>query len=96
MLGRALIAAGALVLPTSAAHAYCSRPTAPYCATQYGSFSDQYEFDRCRSEMAFYRNDVEAFQSCLRREQEDLRRKDEEAVRDYNDAVESFNRRARG
>jgi hypothetical protein len=96
MIRQILITVGALAFPVWPANAYCSKPTPPYCATQYGTFNDQYEFDRCRSEMQFYLSDVEAYQSCLRREQEDLRRKHEEALREYNDAVESFNRRARG
>ena len=69
--------------------AFCSKPDAPYCASSYGKFDDQYDFDRCKREMESYKSEVEDFMSCLRRETD-------EAVSDYNDAVESFNRRAGG
>jgi hypothetical protein len=69
--------------------AYCSKPDAPYCATRYGPFSDQYDFDRCKREMQSYQDDLDSYLSCLRRDSE-------QAIRDYNEAVASFNRRARG
>jgi hypothetical protein len=72
-----------------AAWGFCSQPSAPFCATQYGTFDDTYDFDLCRREMQAYKSDVEDFLSCQRNE-------NERAVQEYNDAVESFNRRARG
>ena len=74
----------------------CSEPSAPYCATKYGSFDDQDEFDRCRREMSSYKDDTEELLACLRRESEDLKRKSDSMLNEYNDTVESFNRRARG
>ena len=70
-------------------YAYCSKPDAPYCASQYGKFDDQYDFDRCKREVESFKSEVEDFLSCQRRE-------NQQAIDDYNEAVESFNRRARG
>jgi hypothetical protein len=69
------------------AGAFCSEPSAPYCASQYGNFDDQHEFEQCRNEMESYKSDVEAFMSCLKR-------KGDDAVGEYEDAVSSFNQRA--
>ena len=85
-------------MPISA-YAYCSEPPAPNCASQYGSFDDQWEFDRCKSEMESYQNDVEEFMRCNNRLAEeaidDARRKNNNASSSYNDAINSFNSRAR-
>jgi hypothetical protein len=67
--------------------AFCSKPDAPYCASQYDKFDDQQEFESCKSEMESYKSEVEDFTSCLKRESEG-------AISDYNDAVQSFNVRA--
>jgi len=67
----------------------CFKPDAPYCATTYGRFDDESDFDQCKIEMESYKSDVEEFLACQRRESQ-------EAIDDYNEAVESFNRRARG
>ena len=74
---------------TGAASAYCSKPSAPYCASRYGAFDDEDEFRRCKREMEDYQNQMNDFLSCTRSEAD-------RAVREYNDAVETFNRRARG
>jgi hypothetical protein len=66
--------------------ARCSQPSAPYCATTYGSFTDEFEFSRCKSEMESYKDEVESYLSCLKRESTAV-------VNEYNEAVESFNRR---
>jgi hypothetical protein len=73
----------------SSAFFRCSEPDAPYCATSYGAFDDEYDFDRCKSDMESYQSEVEEFLGCLKRESE-------QTLSEYNDAVESFNRRARG
>ncbi len=85
----ALLVITVSVLSGKAAEAFCSKPDAPYCASRYGNFDDESEFDRCKSEMESFKYDTESYLSCLRRESED-------AVNDYDDAVTSFNRRARG
>jgi hypothetical protein len=79
-----------------AAEAYCSQPSAPSCATRYGSFDDTDDFDRCKRQLTSYKDEVESFMSCKQREMDEARREAERAVSDYNDAVQSFNRRARG
>lgn len=86
------------VLPT-AAFAYCSEPSAPSCASGYGAFEDEWEYDRCKNEMESYKSEVEDFISCERREAQDVvdeaERKAESAASDYSDAVDDFNRRTR-
>lgn len=63
------------------------RPEAPYCATSFGSFTDEYQFDRCRSEMSAYQEKVNQFGKCLAGEQK-------RAIEEFNEAVRSFNARA--
>ena len=96
MTFKTLLAIGALTLVTAPAQAYCSSPTAPYCATRYGSFDDQDDFDRCRRQMTSYQSEAQDYLSCMRREADDLKRKSDTVIEEYNSAVESFNRRARG
>lgn len=103
MLNSLLVASLMVVSMPTIAAAYCSKPDAPYCATRYGPFDDQYDFDRCKREMQSYRDDVQSFLSCLKRESD-------QTINDYSisswtkagspDASRvstySFNRRARG
>lgn len=74
--------------------AYCSEPSAPYCATGYGGFGDEWEFERCKREMESYQSDVESYLSCRQDEIDTASREAANALSEYNDAVESFNRRA--
>ncbi|AZO63335.1 MAG: hypothetical protein E5Y51_21510 [Mesorhizobium sp.] len=79
-------------LDTSLALAfYCTKPSAPSCAERYGSFDDEYEFDRCKREMEDFKSEVERFIDCNNQQ---ARSDNEESISDYKDAVESFNRRA--
>lgn len=94
-------AVGILLTVGNNAVAFCSKPDAPYCASRYGAFDDEYEFSRCKSEMESYKSDVEDFVSCVKREIEDLTRQADDltrqgdtAVDEYQDTVSSFNRRA--
>jgi hypothetical protein len=95
-----LIVATALASTTSPVWAYCSEPSAPYCATRYGAFDDESEFRRCKLQMEFYQTEAEDFLSCQKREADGLlstlKRKSDDVIQEYNSAVESFNRRARG
>jgi hypothetical protein len=79
--------------------AYCSKPSAPSCALQYGAFDDQWEFDRCKRDIESFKNEVENFMRCNNDEAERaIRRANNEnqsASSEYSDAVSSFNRRAR-
>jgi hypothetical protein len=84
-----------LLVSISQASAFCSKPDAPYCASSFGSFDDQYEFDRCKREMESYKDDVESFLRCQNLKIEQIRSERQRAIDDYNEAVESFNRRAR-
>lgn len=70
---------------------YCRKPSAPSCAERYGSFDDDYEFDRCKREMEDFKSEVERFIDCNNQQ---ARSDNEESISDYKDAVESFNRRA--
>lgn len=87
---RLLLLACAILLATDvpAFAWYCSEPTAPSCATRYGAFFDEYEFNRCRREVTTYGEEVETYLACLQRESN-------ETVSEYNDAIDAFNRRAR-
>jgi hypothetical protein len=86
-----LLAAVALVLMQAPAKAYlfCSEPSAPYCATMYGSFNDGYDFEDCKRDVVSYGEDVEDYIQCLNDASQT-------AIDEYNDAIDSFNRRARG
>lgn len=89
-----LIAIATLTMAlTGPAFAFCSEPSAPYCASGYSDFTDQYEFDRCKRDMESYRDEVESFIQCSQREIDDLSRKASNASDEYNSAVSSFNRR---
>lgn len=105
MLKTALLAAYAITATPTIAFAYCSEPDAPYCASSYSDFADEYEFKRCKNDMEYYASEVEDYTQCLANELETLRQEYENAaaeaarnaddvIEDYNDAVESFNRRA--
>lgn len=83
-----MVALLVVLLPT-AGGAYCTAPSAPYCATRYGAFDDADEFERCKRQMTSYKADVETFLACQRDASN-------QAVTDFNDAVARFNRRARG
>jgi hypothetical protein len=93
---KALMIFASLAVTASSAQAYCSAPTAPYCATRYGAFDDQDDFDRCKREMASYQSEAQDFLSCTKRDADDLKRKSDNVIDEYNSAVESFKRRARG
>src|SRR5690348_7535830 len=57
-----------VVCVSTYARAACSKPDAPYCASGYGRFDDEYSFSSCKSEMESYRSEVEDFLACQRRE----------------------------
>lgn len=63
------------------------RPEPPFCASTGFEFADEYDFERCRSEMERYRGKISGYAECLASEQE-------QAVEQFNDSVESFNRKA--
>jgi hypothetical protein len=63
------------------------RPEAPFCATTFGSFLDEFEFQRCRDEMTEYQSKLGRFARCLVSEQE-------RSIQEFNEAVRTFNARA--
>lgn len=89
---------GAGITPSLAFSTSCSKPDAPSCATRYGPFDDNDDFENCRRKMRYYQSDVETFNSCTADEFDAVKRElesEREDVRnDVNDAVRSFNRRA--
>ena len=92
----ALLMGMTLLCASTAAKAYCSAPSAPSCATRYGSFDDEDDFGRCKRQMRSYQSEAEDFLACTRREADDLKRKSDDLINEYNSAVQSFNRRAKG
>ncbi|WP_161992788.1 hypothetical protein [Aureimonas leprariae] len=92
------------------ASTYCSEASAPSCASRYGPFDDEDDFERCKRQMDSYKSEVESYSECQRSAAEDEQRKIQEANRqieeaaqentkaisEFNEAVETFNRRARG
>jgi hypothetical protein len=95
-----LLSVGVVLGLDSKAHAFCSEPSAPSCASNYGTFDDEWEFGTCKREMESYRDDVERFFRCNGDEAEEAARKARDdnasALSDYNNAVEAFNRKAGG
>ena len=86
---RYALGVAALLLTTDVANAYsyCTQPSAPSCASRYGSFDDEDDFDRCKRQMKSYRSDLESYISCVKDEAD-------KATNEYNDTVAKFNRRA--
>ena len=44
---------------------YCSEPSPPYCIDSYGTFDDEWSFNRCKNEVESYLSEVASFQNCL-------------------------------
>lgn len=61
------------------------RPKPPFCAIRVMSFTDEFQFQSCRSEMLDYQGKIERFGKCLEQESS-------EAVSEFNATVASFNR----
>ena len=89
MTSRLLLVAFWLAVAQGSAHAFCTKPTAPSCATRFGEFDDQDDFETCQRRMRSYKDETQTFLECQRTESQ-------EAIDGYNDAVARFNRRARG
>ncbi|MEW9837303.1 hypothetical protein [Mesorhizobium marinum] len=71
------------------AFAYCDEPDAPYCASRFGGFDDEYEFDRCRREMQSFRDEVEEILECLQGEVNDAQQAANEAIREAQNVESS-------
>lgn len=88
-MSRHLLAAIWLLAGVTAGHAFCTKPNAPFCATRFGEFDDQDDFETCQRQMRSYKDQTQTFLECQRSDSQ-------EAIDGYNDAVARFNRRARG
>lgn len=71
--------------------AYCSEPSAPYCASSYGRFDDEYQFSSCKREMESYQSEVEDFQQCHKRQVDEAN----ETARQATSEAEDIARKAR-
>lgn len=67
---------------------YCTEPSNPNCP-YLGSFTDQFEFEMCKSRMEIYSRDVSNYLECTDRQKRD-------ALETYNRAVKKFNCAAKG
>ena len=79
-----------VVAAPSSAFAYCFEPSAPYCASTYMEFSDEYEFDRCKREMETYASEVETFTQCRQDEVQELADTAEEEARQARQAADEY------
>ncbi len=83
----------------SSALAFCIKPSAPYCASSFSDFIDEWEFDSCKREMESYQDEVQRYMNCRNDEAqtavEEARDDNNRALTEFNDAVSSFNNRAR-
>jgi hypothetical protein len=91
MFRTALLATVTLASISSPASAFyfCSEPSPPSCATRYGDFDDQDEFETCLRRMKAYGREVEDFTQCLANASD-------AAIEQYNSDVRRFNARAGG
>lgn len=65
----------------SAGFAFCFEPSAPSCVSDYGPFSDQQEFDSCRSDLEDFERDTDSQIQCLQQALEDAISEAQEAAR---------------
>ena len=85
-----LAAVLSLSLPSENARAaaYCSEPSAPFCVNSFGTYDDEWSFERCKSQVESYISDVEDYIDCLDREKIDV-------TDEANKTIERFNCKAR-
>jgi hypothetical protein len=66
---RSLLIAVCLAAPVAfpgSASAFCSKPTAPHCASD-GSLADDYvSYEKCRRQVMDHLEDIERYTTCLR------------------------------
>lgn len=67
----------------------CFEPDPPSCIDRYGTFDDEWSFDRCRRDVESYVEEVSTFRDCLAQWHEAVG--DEAAA-----TIERFNCKARG
>lgn len=72
---------------------FCTRPSEPFCIDSYGTFDDEWAFNRCRSEVERYLDEMSEYRSCLLREVEI---EIDDAANEARRATERFNCKANG
>lgn len=83
-----IIATTLVVLSATAeAQAYCMRPSAPSCASSYGSFDDEWEFDRCKRDVENFQSEIESFIQCKQTEIDEANDKAQDAAREAEEAA---------
>jgi hypothetical protein len=68
---------------------FCSKPTEPSCIDRFGTFSDEWSFNRCKSEVESYMSDATSYRSCLINEINSVKS-------EVDTVVERFNCKAKG
>ena len=72
---------------------YCTEPEPPYCLDAFGTFDDEWSFNRCKADMESYLSDVDHYTDCIIQE---AREKASQAASEANEAIERFNCKAQG
>lgn len=71
---------------SASAFLFCSKPTEPTCIDRYGTFDNEWSFDRCKDEIKTYVSELKSYRSCV------IRTTQSEA----DAIVEKFNCKAKG
>lgn len=80
-------AALAAMLSCAPAYAFCIQPSAPSCATNFGSFPSEWEFDSCKRDMESYRSEIDTFIQCRQRDVDEVNQQAMELARDAEEAA---------
>lgn len=72
----------------SEAYAFCPEPSQPYCAGSYGTFTDEFDFERCKRDVEYYLDELKRYAMCVADEVKD---KQEEVVDNFNRKVQRTN-----
>lgn len=67
----------------------CFEPAPPDCIDRYGTFDDEWSFNRCKRDVESYIDDVSMFRSCLANWHEAV-------GYEVDEVIERFNCKARG
>lgn len=69
---------------SASAQMYCSRPSVPYCISSNYTYTDDFAFSRCRSEVQSYISRVNSYVRCLQDEVNDVNREADRAIDQFN------------
>lgn len=78
----------ALVATEAKAQLFCTKPIEPRCVTAFGTFDDDWAFDRCKRELNDFVAATKIYIDCLNSERD-------EAIRQTNEVISRFNCKAR-